>query len=161
MYAANAPPRLAGRGGASMRLLVEERARRVAELGREGGVGVQHELLGVLPRDRLVLVLGDGGHAVVVGELVDAQQLRLQAIPAARQLVAVAHGGQQRLHGLVGGLVGEVARGEPVGVVAQAVVDGLVVQQRVEDVRAGAQAGLQRRGDGLGGAARARRGRRT
>ena len=112
-------------------------------------VGGEHELLGVLPVDGLV-VLRDGGHAVVVGELVDAEQLRLEAIPAARDLVAVAHRAQQRLDGLVGGLVGEVARGEPVVVVAQAVVDGLVVQQRVEDERARAQPGLQRGGDGLG-----------
>ena len=74
----------------------------------------------------------------------------LQAVPAARQLVAAADGGQQRLHGLVGGLVGEVARGQPVVEAAQPVVDGLVVQQRVEDERAGAQAGLERLRDGLG-----------
>ena len=36
-------------------LLVEERARGVAELGGERRVGVEHELLGVLPVDGLVV----------------------------------------------------------------------------------------------------------
>ena len=152
MYAANAPPRLAGRGGRVDAVVVEERARRVAELGRERGVGVEHEVLGVLPVDGLV-VARHGGHAVVVGELVDPEQLGLEAIPAAGELVAVAHRAQQGLDRLVGRLVGEVARREPVGVAAQAVVGRLVVQERVEDERAGPQAGLERDGHGLGRAA--------
>jgi hypothetical protein len=133
-------------------VVVEERARRVAELGREVRVGGEDELLGVLPVDGLV-VLRDGGDAVVVGEDVEAEQLRLEAIPAARELVAVAHGGQQRLDGLVGGLVGEVARREPVRVGAQAVVGRLVGEQRVEDVGPRAQPGGERLGDLLGGRA--------
>ena len=94
-----------------------------------------------------------GGHAVVVGEPLDAEQPRLQPVPAARDLIAPAHRLDQRLHGLVAGLVGEVARGQPVRVAAQAVVGGLVGEQRVEQERARAQPGRERRGDRLGGGA--------
>ena len=100
-------------------VLVEEAVDQRAELVAEGRVGVEHDLLGLRPGDLLV-VLRHRRHAVVVRELVDAQQLRLQAIPAARQLVASAHRLDQRLHGLVGGLVGQVARRQPVRVVSAA-----------------------------------------
>ena len=46
----------------------------------------------------------------------------------------------ERLNRLVGDLVRQVARGEPVRVAAQPVVDGLVEQEGVEDVGTGAQA---------------------
>ena len=100
-----------------------------------------------------LLLVGDGCHAVVVRQLVDAEQLRLQAVPAARQLVAVPDGFDQRLDGLVGGLVGEVAAGQPVRVVAQPVLDHLVGEQGVEHVRARPQARLERVRDALGGVA--------
>ena len=73
--------------------------------------------------------------------------LRLQAIPAARQLVAALDRRDQRRDRLVAGLVVEVARGEPVRVGAQAVVGRLVGEQRVEDERARAQARLERARD--------------
>ena len=120
-------------------LLVEERARARGELGREALEGVEHHVLGARPRDRLVLV-GHGGHAVVVREPVDAEQPRLEPVPAARQLVAPADRLDQRRDGLVGRLVGEVAAREPVRVGAQPVVDHLLRQQRVEHEAAHAQA---------------------
>ena len=69
----------------------------------------------------------------------------------ARELVAALHRLDERLDRLVARLVGEVARRDPRGVGAQAVVDGLVERERVDDERAGAQAGLERGGDLLGG----------
>ena len=129
-------------------VLVEEALGEVAEDGRELVEGAEHEVGGLGPVDRDLLV-GHRGHAVVVGELVEAEQLGLEAIPAPWQLVVGAHGLEQRLHRLVAGLVGQVARREPVRIGAQAIIDGLVLQQGVEDVRARAQARLERRGDGL------------
>ncbi len=128
--------------------VVEEGARGVRHLRREAGERVEHHRLGVRPR-HLELLVGHRGHAVVVRDPVDAEELRLQPVPAARQLVAAADRLDQRGHGLVRGLVGEVAGGQPVRVGAQAVVDHLVGQQRVEHVAADAQAGGERRGDGL------------
>ena len=75
----------------------------------------------------------------------------LVVVPAAGEVVAALDRLDQRLDRLVGGLVREVPRGEPVRVAPQAVLDRLVLEQRVEDVGAGAQAGLERGGDGLGG----------
>ena len=95
------------------------------------------------------LLVGHRGHAVVVGQPVEAEQLGLEAVPAPRQVVVGAHGLEQRLDRLVAGLVGEVAAGQPARERAQAVVDRLVEQQRVEDVGARAQAGLERGGDRL------------
>ena len=112
--------------------------------------GVEHDLAALLPPD-LRLVAADDRHPVVVGEALDAEQLGLRPVPAAGQLVAGLDRLDQGLDRLVGGLVGEVAGGEPVRVAAQPVLDRLVLQQRVEDVAAGAQPGLQRRGDRLRG----------
>ena len=130
--------------------LAEEALGKLAELGREGGVALEHDPLGAREGER-GHVLGDGRHAVVVGEALDAEQLRLQAIPAARDLLARAHGLDQRAHGLIARLVGEVARRQPVRVATQAVVDRLVREQRVEKERARAQAWGERRRHRLGG----------
>ena len=132
--------------------LVEEPLGQLAEDRRELVEGAQDELGRVGPVD-VDLLVGDRRHAVVVGEPVEAEQVGLQAVPAPRQVVVVAHRRQQRLDRLVAGLVGEVAAGQPVRVGAQAIVDGLVEQQGVEDIRARAQAGLERGGDRLGGGA--------
>ena len=146
---AERPRALAGADRRVDPALVEEAADEVAELGREGRVGVLHQLARLTPADGRVLIR-DGRHAVVVGEPVDPEQLRLQPVPAPRHLVAVAHGGDERLDGLVGRLVGEVAAREPVREAAQPVVDHLVGQQRVEDEAAGAQARRERVGHALG-----------
>ena len=132
--------------------LVEEALHERPQLAGERAVGVEHGLLRARPLD-VLLLLRDGRHPVVVGELVEPQQPRLQAVPAARQLVARADRRDQRLDRLVRRLVGEIAAGEPVRVVAQAVVDHLVGEQGVEHVAARAQAGLERRGHALGGVA--------
>ena len=132
--------------------LVEEAPGGVAQHGGEGVEGAQHDVASVVPADLLV-DLRDAGGAVVVGELVEAEELRLQLVPALRQLVGALDRLDERLDGLVAGLIGQVAARQPAGVAAQAVVDGLVEQQRVEDVAPGAQAGLQRDGDGLLGRA--------
>ena len=122
----------------------EELGRRVAELARELVVALEHELAGVGVADRL-LDLGDRRHPVVVGEPVEPEQLRLQPVPAAGDLVAADDRLDQRLDRLVGGLVGEVAGGEPVRVGAQPVLRRLVLDQRVEDEAARPQAGVERR----------------
>ena len=87
--------------------LVEEPAGDVGQLGREAGVGVEHELLGLAPADR-ALVVGHRRHAVVVGEPVDAEHLRLERVPALGDVVAADDRVDQRLHRLVAGLVRQV-----------------------------------------------------
>ena len=81
------------------------------------------------------------------------EQAGLQAVPRAGDLVAPADRLDQRRDGLVAGFVGEVAGRQPVGVAAQAVVDRLVGQQRVEHVGPRAQPRRERRGHGPGGGA--------
>ena len=132
--------------------LVEEAPREVAELVGERAVGLEDHRLGARPLDALVLG-GHGRHPVVVVQAVDAEQLRLHAVPAARDLVAGADRLDQRLDRLVGRLIGQVPARQPVRVRAQPVVDHLVGQQRVEHVRARAQAGLERRRHALRGVA--------
>ncbi len=97
-----------------------------------------------------LLVARDRGRAVVVGDAVEPEQLGLQRVPAPRDVVGALDGLDEGLHGLVAGLVGEVARRQPGREPAQPIVDGLVVQQRVEQIGAGAQARLERPGDRFG-----------
>ena len=132
--------------------LVEEALGQRAQLSGERGVAVEHDLARLRKRER-DLVRGDGRHAVVVGQPLHAEQPRLQPVPAARDLIAPANRLDQRLHRLVTGLVREVARRQPAGIAAQAVVGRLVGQQRVEQERARAQPRLQRRRHSLGGRA--------
>ncbi len=133
-------------------MLVEEALGDRAQLGREGGVAVEHDLAS--RRERIGdLVLGDRSHTVVVGQTLDAQETRLEAIPAPRQLVPRAYRFDQGGDRLIGGLVRQVAGGQPGRIAAQAIVDRLVGQKRVEQEGAGAQAGRKRIGDRLGGGA--------
>ncbi len=134
-------------------VLVEEAGHDAAGLLGEGAVGVEHQLarLGVGEGE----VLGEHGRrAVVVGEPVDPQQLGLQRVPALRDVVAAADRLDQRHHRLVGGLVGQVAGGQPVRVGAQPVLDRLVVGERVVDEGAGAQARARGCADTASAAAR-------
>ena len=55
----------------------EELGGHLAQLGREGPVAVEHDLLGLAVGDAVVAV-GHRRHAVVVGEPVEAEQARLQ-----------------------------------------------------------------------------------
>ena len=87
-----------------------------------------------VPAD-LRLDVGDRRHAVVVGEAVDAEQARLQRVPALRDRVAALHRFDERLHRLVARLVREVAARDPAVEVAQPVVDRLVGEQRVQHER--------------------------
>ena len=84
--------------------LVEEPADDTAGVGGEGVVGLEHEVAGLREREGHVLAEHRGG-AVIVGEAVHADQLRLQAIPALRDVVAAANSFDQRHHRLVGDLV--------------------------------------------------------
>ena len=118
----------------------------------EVGIGADDELPRVGPR-RLARVVGDRREAVVVHELLQPEELRLQPVVALRHVVPRHGGVDQRLHRLVGGLVAEVAGRDPGRIPAQAVVDRLVREDRVERERPRAQTGLERGGDGLGGAA--------
>ena len=132
--------------------LGEEPARQPSQLRREGRVAVEHDLprLGVAVAH---LVLGHGRHAVVVGQPLHAEQPGLQPVPGASDLVAATDRFDEGVDGLVAGFVGEVAGRQPVGVAAQAVVDRLVGEQRVEHVRPRPQPGGQRLGDRPGGRA--------
>ena len=76
--------------------------------------------------------------------------MRLQPVPPLRNVEAVSNRLDQRHHGLVGRLVGEVAARQPVRVVTEPVLDRLVVDERVVDEPAGAQARLERGRDRLG-----------
>ena len=76
--------------------------------------------------------------------------MRLQPVPPLRNVEAVSNRLDQRHHGLVGRLVGEVAARQPVRVVTEPVLDRLVVDERVVNEPAGAQARLERGRDRLG-----------
>ena len=138
---------LAGRGGRIDPVLLDEALRDPGQLRRERVVGVEHEVSRFVPSDAAIR----GGHRagpVVVGQPVEAEQPGLQAVPALGQVVAALHGLDQRGDRLVAGLVLEVAGGQPVGVVAQPVVGGLLQEQRVQDEGPGAQTRGQAHGHG-------------
>ena len=82
---------LAGAGRAVHVAAREELGRGVAELRGEGAVAVEHDLLGLSVRDAVVAV-GHRRHAVVVRKAVEAEEARLEPVPAARQVVAALHG---------------------------------------------------------------------
>ena len=139
---------LAGGGRRVDPALVEEAAADAGQLRGEGVVGVEHQLRGVGPTERAVLG-GHGAVPVVVGQAVEAEQPGLDPVPALGQVVAALHRVDQRGDRRVAGLVDQVARGQPVVVVAEAVVRGLLEQDGVQDEGAGAQAGRQPFGDSL------------
>jgi hypothetical protein len=88
-----------------------------ADLGREVLIRLEHERRGLVPPHR-GRTRGDRRHAVVVGQAVDPEQPRLDPVVALCDVVTVDDRVDERLHGLVRGLVGEVASGEPVRIVA-------------------------------------------
>ncbi len=121
---------------------VDELAHDVGQLGREAVVRVDDQRRGLRPA-HLSVGVGHAGRTVVVGQPLDAEHLRLQPVPALGQVVAGDDRIDQRVHRLVGGLVGQVAARQPARVRAQAVLHRLVEQQGVVDVGPGAKAGLQ------------------
>ena len=130
--------------------LVEEALRGGRELGRERRVRVEHELARLVPAELLV-GRRHRRHAVVVGDAVEAEQLRLQRVPALRDVVAApaprrpAPRPTRRSPRWPGCGSRSSCR-----VAAQAVVDRLVGEQRVEDERPRAQPGREPGGDRLG-----------
>ncbi len=131
-------------------ILVEELGAQLAHPRREGPVGVEDDVSGLLPAD-LRLRAAQGRVAVPVVEGVDPQQLLLERVVALGDVVARGDGLDQRFDRAVGSLVGEVAVGDPVGVAAQAIVNRLVSQDGIEDELAHRQAATKRVGDRLGG----------
>ncbi len=97
-------------------------------------------------------VVGERRHAVVEREPVEPEEARLERVVALDDVVAVHDRVDERLHGLVGGVVRQVARRDPGLVAAETVVDRLVDGDRVEDERARSQTGLEGDRHGLGGA---------
>ena len=87
---------------------VDEPSDDSGELRRERGVCVAHDLCSLGPAN-VSVGAGHRRHAVVVGELVEAEHLGLQRVPASGDRVVVDHGVDKCLDRLVGGLVGEVA----------------------------------------------------
>jgi hypothetical protein len=79
---------------------VEEQLRSVGELAGERRVRVEHQFARRAPSD-LGLRLADRGHAVVVGQTVEPEQLGLERVPTLRDGIATAHCVDQRLHGFV------------------------------------------------------------
>ena len=126
--------------------IVEEVAGVVGELRRERRVRVEHEVFGLVPTD-LALHPADRGHAVVVGQAVEAEELRLQRVPALRDRVPALHRRDECLDRLVARLVRQVPARDPRPEMPQAVVDRLVGEQRVEHVRTRPQTGCERVGD--------------
>ena len=123
-------------------VVVEEPLERRACLAGELAVGLDHDLLRFVPR-RLRRVLGNRREAVVVLEPVEAEQLRLEPVIALRHVVPGCCSVDERLHRGVSCFVAEVASRDPGGVATQPVVDRLVLQNRVEDGRPRAEAGLE------------------
>ena len=91
---------------------LEEAADDLAGLRREAVERVQHELARVVPRDRAADLL-ERREAVVVAQLRQAEQPRLQRVEALRDVVAGDDRVDEALRRLVGDLVREVARGDP------------------------------------------------
>ena len=136
--AQKAPGRLPSRGGASIQLLAEEALDDVARLGREVRERVQHELGRVRPA-HVGRVVCERRHAVVERQPVEPEEASLERVVALDDVVAIHDRVDERLHGLVGGVVRKVARRDPCPVSAKTVVDRLVDGNRVEDERARAQ----------------------
>ena len=130
-------------------MLVEESPGDGAGFRRERVVGIEHQLARLAEREQRLL-LEDRRRAVVVAEPIDPEQLRLQPVPALWDVEPTPYRVDQRQHRLVGGLVGEVSRCQPMRIGAQAVVDGLLVDQRVVDEGERSRARLERGRDRLG-----------
>ena len=139
---------LVGAHGPVDPVVVEEARDDLAGFLGELAVRVDDDAARLVPR-RLDVVRRDRGEAVVVREPVEPEQPSLEAVVALRHVVAARRRFDERLDGLVGGLVREVARRDPGRVAAQPVVDRLVEEDRVEDEGARAETRHERLGDRL------------
>ena len=99
---------------------VEETAGDVGHVRRERAVGLDHRLAGFVPA-HLPLVGGEGRVAVVLVQVVDAEKLALEAVPAGGDVVARGHRSDEGLDGVVG--------------VPRLVVEGLGVDEPVDAAR--------------------------
>ena len=148
--AQKAPGRFPSRGGASIQLSLKNCSTMSPGLGGEVRERAQDDLRRLVPPD-LGRVVRERGHAVVEGEPLEPEQLRLQRVVALDDLVATDDGVDERLHRLVGRVVREVARRDPGRVAAQPVVDRAVDGDGVEDERARPEPRAERDGHGVGG----------
>ena len=155
---AKAPGALPGLTGASIQPLLEEGLRQLGHPRVEPGIGVEHQGLGLVPGDLAVVVLGQGGVAVPDLELGQAEPARLERVVAVREPgVGGDHRVAQRLHHLGLDVVRQVPAHLRGGELAPAVLDLLLLGERVGDAGKEGQARLehhrQRPGGGLAPAA--------
>ncbi len=148
--AQKAPGRLPSRGGASIQLSRKKRST-MSPVSVEKSANAFSTSSDASAQPTCVGSSRERRHAVVEREPVEPEEARLQRVVALDDVVAVHDGVDERLHGLVGGVVREVARRDPRLVAAEAVVDRLVDGDRVEDERARAEPRLERDRHGLGG----------
>ena len=114
----------------------EELAPDIGQLRREGIVGIEHDLLGLGPGDRAVVMLGQRRIAIPVGHRLDTEPLGLELVVAMGELrVGRLHRGRERIDDFVLDHVGQIAERLRAGVLAPPVVDFLVLDQRVGDQR--------------------------
>ena len=119
---------------------------------REPAVGVEHDHLGVRPGDPPVAVLGQRRVAIPVLEPLQAHPARLDRVVAMGQArPGVPDRVDQRVHDLVLDLVGEVPARDRAREVAPAVLDLLVLGERVGDQGEQAGAALEHARDRLRG----------
>ena len=116
--------------------IVEELPAHRRQLRREGAVGVEHDLRRLGPLDHAVVVLGQRRVAVPVGHRLDAEPLGLELVVAVGEpRIGRLHRGGERVDHLVLDAVGEVHRGLRPRILAPAVLDLLVLGERVGDQR--------------------------
>ncbi len=121
-----------------------------SHLGREGAVGRQHGLLRFRPGNRALLLFGQRCVAVPERQFLDPEPMRLQPVIAVRQSwIALAHRRDQRIDDLVLDKICQIARGDRSREAAPAVLDFLVLGERVGDQREGARVLAQHLADRL------------
>ena len=109
---------------------------------RKPVVRTEDELLGVIPRE-VACGVADRGVAVPLVQVADVEQLSLDPVVADADVVAAGHRVHQRLHRLVGSLVGQVAGADPRRKMPQAIIDRLFLEDHVEDVAARSEVAAQ------------------
>ena len=112
----------------------EEAVDDLGERRREPAIGLQHDHLGVVPGHALVAVFGNRRIAIPVLQALQAKPARLERVIAMRQArIGRPDRGDQGVDHLVLDLIGEVARGDRARELAPAILQLLVLGQRVGD----------------------------